>query len=227
MKQYPLCPRAVVFCLLISGSFACSKIPDPRTCMFVGSAVGLVTGMSIGAAVGNTAGNWSDGAIGSGVGLGLGGIAGYYLCKALQGEPLAMQSSPKVKKEPMRSSPVVSNVVDPCSETLSLRGAHFDFDKSEIRAVSVSDLADAVSQLSRCEERKVMIAGHTDSIGTQSYNKSLSIRRSVAVQQYLVQGGISVDRLSIAGFGEEDPVASNRTSEGRALNRRVELSTKP
>jgi OOP family OmpA-OmpF porin len=73
---------------------------------------------------------------------------------------------------------------------------------------------------------QVQVQGHTDSIGTKSYNDALSMRRAQAVKTYLVNKGVQKERLSLEGFGFSKPVAPNNTAEGRALNRRVELHRK-
>ena len=69
----------------------------------------------------------------------------------------------------------------------------------------------------------VEIAGHTDSTGSAEYNENLSDRRANAVREYLIEQGISAERLSAQGYGEVVPVASNETASGRAMNRRVEF----
>ena len=67
------------------------------------------------------------------------------------------------------------------------------------------------------------IEGHTDSVGSKSSNQSLSERRANAVRDYLIANGIAADRLSAAGYGEDNPIADNKTRAGRAENRRVEV----
>jgi len=70
-------------------------------------------------------------------------------------------------------------------------------------------------------QKKVEIAGHTDSIGTSGYNKKLSTERAQAVATWLVDNGIGEDRIAVKGYGETMPVADNKTDKGRAKNRRV------
>ena len=77
------------------------------------------------------------------------------------------------------------------------------------------------------ELEKLWIEGHTDNTGTAAYNLSLSQRRADAVRDYLIQQGVDSKRLVARGFGEEHPIAENKTSEGRAANRRVEFRTQP
>ncbi len=73
----------------------------------------------------------------------------------------------------------------------------------------------------------IVVAGHTDSRGSDSYNQALSERRANSVAQYLMQKGVAAARIDAVGFGEKHPIADNGTAEGRALNRRVELSLIP
>jgi OOP family OmpA-OmpF porin len=70
---------------------------------------------------------------------------------------------------------------------------------------------------------RVEIGGHTDSIGSSSYNLELSALRAQSVKSYLIEHGISPDRLTTRGYGESMPIASNATPAGRALNRRIEF----
>ena len=91
---------------------------------------------------------------------------------------------------------------------------------------SAGELQDASSVLKQNKALKVDIQGHTDSTGTPAYNKVLSLKRAVTVMNYFVAHGIDKDRLSASGHGLEKPVADNKTAEGRALNRRVELNIK-
>jgi OOP family OmpA-OmpF porin len=101
---------------------------------------------------------------------------------------------------------------------------NFDFDKAEIRPDAKPVLDQAIKTLQEAGDIKIAVAGHTDSRGTEEYNEGLSVRRARSVAEYLVAGGIDRDRLRVEGFGESQPVASNETDDGRAQNRRVELS---
>jgi OOP family OmpA-OmpF porin len=107
-----------------------------------------------------------------------------------------------------------------------LRGVNFDFDKSNIRADARPVLDEAINILNTESGISVVAEGHTDSVGTDAYNKRLSERRARAVKDYLVKGGISSSRIETVGYGESQPVASNDTADGRAQNRRVELKVK-
>jgi len=113
---------------------------------------------------------------------------------------------------------------DGCSRVLMrFENMEFDFDSAALKPSSASVLDSAVRFLVDNPERKVRVEGHTDSRGSNTYNQGLSQRRAQAVRNYLVSKGISADRLSVSGKGEDNPIASNDTDAGRARNRRVEL----
>jgi len=101
--------------------------------------------------------------------------------------------------------------------------ALFDFDKYNIRSDAQGKLDDLVSKLAGVNLEVIVAVGHTDSIGTAEYNMALSKRRADAVKQYLVSKGIEANRIYTEGKGKSQPVADNRTAEGRQKNRRVEI----
>ncbi len=82
---------------------------------------------------------------------------------------------------------------------------------------------DLVSKVKGINLEVIIAVGHTDSIGTDAYNQKLSVRRAEAVKAYLVSKGIEKNRVYTEGKGEKQPVADNKTAEGRAKNRRVEI----
>lgn len=106
---------------------------------------------------------------------------------------------------------------------IELQGVHFDFDKATLRPESIKILDAAVRTMGEHGTLLVEVAGHTDSVGTESYNQDLSERRSKVVYNYLVDKGIDADRMTWKGYGENSPIATNETEEGRQRNRRTEL----
>jgi outer membrane protein OmpA-like peptidoglycan-associated protein len=106
---------------------------------------------------------------------------------------------------------------------IELGGVHFDFDKATLKPEAKTVLDQAAALLQKHERVVVEVAGHTDSVGSDEYNKGLSDRRANSVKDYLTAKGVKASRLSAHGYGESRPVASNDTDEGRAENRRVEL----
>lgn len=101
--------------------------------------------------------------------------------------------------------------------------AFFDFDKSVVKPEGKARLDDLVGKMADIDLEVVIAVGHTDSIGAAKYNQSLSVRRAEAVKAYLVSKGIDASRIYTEGKGLTQPVASNKTREGRAKNRRVEV----
>ena len=99
----------------------------------------------------------------------------------------------------------------------------FDFDKSVIKPEAKAKLDDLAAKVKGINLEVIIAVGHADSIGTDEYNQKLSVRRAEAVKAYLAGKGIDKNRLYTEGKGEKQPVADNRTSEGRAKNRRVEI----
>jgi OOP family OmpA-OmpF porin len=101
--------------------------------------------------------------------------------------------------------------------------ALFDFDKSVLKPAAKTSLDNLVGQIKSLALEVVIATGHTDSVGTDAYNQKLSVRRADAVKKYLVSKGIADNRIQIEGKGESQPVADNKTADGRAKNRRVQI----
>ncbi|HET54855.1 MAG TPA: OmpA family protein [Ignavibacteria bacterium] len=120
---------------------------------------------------------------------------------------------------------VVKEVVveRPMDQKWILVGVNFDFNKATLRSESYPVLFHAVQVLLQNPDMRVEIQGHTDNIGSDDYNMKLGERRAKTVKDYLVARGISADRLSVRSFGESQPIADNKTADGRAINRRVEF----
>ncbi|WP_425476501.1 OmpA family protein [Aerolutibacter daejeonensis] len=103
----------------------------------------------------------------------------------------------------------------------------FGFDRSDLQPQFYPVLNDVAATLQEYNQTIVEVAGHTDSVGTDSYNQQLSERRAAAVGNYLMGKGLMRDRFILLGAGETRPVASNDTESGRAQNRRVEITLVP
>ena len=101
--------------------------------------------------------------------------------------------------------------------------AFFDFDKAVLKPEGKAKLDDLASKVKANNLEVISAVGHTDSVGSDAYNQKLSIRRAEAVKAYLVSKGIDKSRVYTEGKGEKQPVADNKTKEGRAKNRRVEI----
>ena len=101
--------------------------------------------------------------------------------------------------------------------------AFFDFDKAVLKPEAKAKLDDLVSKTQAINLEVIIAVGHTDSIGSVAYNQKLSVRRAEAIKAYLTSKGIEKNRVYTEGKGEKSPVADNKTAEGRAKNRRVEI----
>ncbi len=112
----------------------------------------------------------------------------------------------------------------PTSEKVTFAAdTFFDFDKAVLKPEGKARLDDLVGKLAGVTLEVIIAVGHTDWIGTDAYNQKLSVRRAEAVKAYLVSKGIEANRVYTEGKGKKQPVADNRTREGRAKNRRVEV----
>jgi outer membrane protein OmpA-like peptidoglycan-associated protein len=103
-------------------------------------------------------------------------------------------------------------------------GLLFDYDSDVLRPEAKKNLSSLAASLDKYPDTNILVVGHTDSVGTDAYNMSLSERRAAAAVNYLVSQGVARARIRSAGRGETEPVASNSTSEGRQQNRRVEVA---
>ncbi|MEI6733231.1 MAG: OmpA family protein [Comamonadaceae bacterium] len=101
--------------------------------------------------------------------------------------------------------------------------AFFDFDKAVLKAEGKAKLDDLVGKVKSINLEVIIAVGHTDSVGSDAYNQKLSVKRAEAVKAYLVTKGIEKNRVYTEGKGEKQPVADNKTKEGQAKNRRVEI----
>ncbi len=131
--------------------------------------------------------------------------------------PAAAPAAPKAAPAPAPAPKPVATKVTYAAD------AFFDFDKSVLKAEGKAKLDDLVGKVAGISLEVIIAVGHTDSVGTDAYNQKLSIARSEAVKAYLVSKGIEKNRVYTEGKGEKQPVADNKTSEGRAKNRRVEI----
>lgn len=132
-------------------------------------------------------------------------------------------TEPPPTEPPPTEPPPVANCAADLGKTLLARPIHFDTDKTAVTPAASAIIKDLAAIASTCPADKLEVGGHTDNVGSESYNQALSERRAVAVANALTQFGIARERLSAVGYGEDVPVAGNQTEAGRALNRRIEI----
>lgn len=135
---------------------------------------------------------------------------------AVAAPPPAPRAAPAPAPAPAAQAPAASKVTY-AADTF------FDFDKSVLKPAGKAKLDDLVGKVKGINLEVIIAVGHTDSVGNDAYNQKLSVRRAEAVKAYLVTKGIEKNRVYTEGKGEKQPVADNKTTEGRAKNRRVEI----
>jgi OOP family OmpA-OmpF porin len=130
--------------------------------------------------------------------------------------PKAVEAPPAPKAAPAPQTPAASKVTYAAD-------AFFDFDKATLKPAGKAKLDDLVGKVKGINLEVIIAVGHTDSVGSDAYNQKLSVKRAESVKAYLVSKGIEKNRIYTEGKGEKQPVADNKTTEGRAKNRRVEI----
>lgn len=177
-----------------------------------GAVIGAAAGAAAGGVIGNNTGSTARGAI---IGAVVGGAAG-----AVIGHQMDQQA-----KELKLDIPgaTVERVGEGIQVTFA-SGLMYDFDSDAIRATAGTNLQNLAASLKKYPNTALLVVGHTDALGSSTYNQDLSQRRADAAMRFLGQNGITSSRLRTAGRGEMEPVASNETEGGRQLNRRIEVA---
>jgi len=120
---------------------------------------------------------------------------------------------------------VVEEVVVVKEEVIVVRDVHFQFDKATLTPSDKQVLDKIATRLKQeSSSAQLTVTGHTDSVGSDAYNQKLSDKRAHSVVEYLISSGVPRSSfVSVAGAGESQPVADNKTADGRAMNRRTEI----
>ena len=137
--------------------------------------------------------------------------------------PAAPAAAPAATPAPKAAAPVVAPAPPAATKVTYAADAFFDFDKAVLKPAGKAKLDDLVGKVKGINLEVIIAVGHTDSVGSDAYNQKLSVKRSEAVKAYLVSKGIEKNRVYTEGKGEKQPVADNKTKEGQAKNRRVEI----
>lgn len=177
-----------------------------------GAIIGAATGAAVGGAVGKWQGSTTKGAI---IGAVVGGAAGAVIGRQMDNRAEELEAE--------LENAEVERVGEGILVTFD-SGILFDFDSYRLRPAARSNLSELANTLRDMPETEVLIGGHTDSVGSDDYNYTLSEQRAQSAADYLMSLGVSGSRINIVGLGETEPVASNETSEGRQANRRVEVA---
>ena len=137
--------------------------------------------------------------------------------------PEPKPAPPAPKPEPEKPKPAPEKPKPVAEKVTFAADVLFDFDKAVIKPEGKSKLDDIANKVRGINLEVVIAIGHADSIGSDAYNQRLSVRRAESVKAYLVSKGIEPNRVYTEGKGEKQPVADNKTRDGRAKNRRVEI----
>jgi outer membrane protein OmpA-like peptidoglycan-associated protein len=220
MKRKSLQAVALVSGLLLA--FASCTTVNPYTeekqtsKLAIGAGVGAAGGALVGLLTSNSKNRQRNVLLGAGIGALAGGSAGYY-----------MDVQEAKLRQRLRNSGV-SVTRSGNQILLNMPGnVTFDTNSANINAGFYKVLNSVTLVLEEYEKTTVDVLGHTDSVGSETYNQKLSENRARSVAEYLASQGVQSARLLIAGRGESQPIASNATPEGRARNRRVEIQISP
>lgn len=171
------------------------------------TGIGAGAGAATGAVVGGIAGGWKGAAIGAAVGGVTGGVVGNVLDR--QSKELAQVADTKRTAEGI--------LVNLKNDLL------FETNSAALKPQANTGLVQLAKILVKYPQDQINIQGYTDNVGKDDYNQELSLKRAEAVKYILVANGVTQDQISTTGKGEEAPIASNTTKQGRSQNRRVEL----
>ena len=196
----------IAFLLVILVPVSCNTSRTAR-----GGAIGAGAGGAIGGVIGSKSDNTAKGAI---LGAVIGGTAG-----ALIGKYMDKQAEELEELEGAE----VERVGEGIKITFD-SGILFGFDSADLSPAARDNVRQLAETLKKYEDTNILIEGHTDSKGSDAYNKDLSEKRASSVADMLASLGVKDARITEVGYGENQPVADNSTDEGRRLNRRVEVA---
>ena len=202
--------------LAMAGLSGCANMSETQRDTGTGAAIGAVAGGLIGAA---TAGGnkGKSAATGAAIGAALGAGGGYLWSQNMQKQRAEMEQATA------GTGIGISQTADNQLKVDIPADVSFDVGRYAIKPNMRPVLDRLASTLNQHSVTTVTIIGHTDSTGSDSVNDPLSINRAASTRDYLVQRGVSAQRIAIDGRGSRQPVADNSTTSGRAMNRRVEI----
>ncbi|MBC7912484.1 MAG: OmpA family protein [Pyrinomonadaceae bacterium] len=207
----PMKIKIATYCIALATAsmvtVGCSQMTKTQK----GTVLGGAAGGTIGAIIGKKAGNTAVGAV---IGGAIGGVAGAYI-----GRKMDRQA------EEIRRTVPGAEVIDG-GEGLIVKfdsGILFDVGKAELKDNAKTNIQNLAASMKNNPETNIMVIGHTDADGTDSYNYSLSENRAAAVKSFAMTNGVTSSRLTTVGKGETEPIGDNTSASGKAQNRRVEI----
>jgi outer membrane protein OmpA-like peptidoglycan-associated protein len=202
--------------LLVVPVIVCMMLPWILGCKASNTTKGGAIGAGVGGALGGVIGSKSDNtAVGAIIGATIGGAAG-----ALIGRHMDKQA------EELRRD-LEGAHVERVGEGIRITfdsGLLFDHDSYQLKPQTEQNLSELAETLKKYDDTNILIEGHTDNTGAEDYNQRLSDWRAEAVSKFISEKGVKNSRITMQGYGESQPIASNDTAEGRQQNRRVEVA---
>ena len=177
-----------------------------------GAVIGAGTGGAVGGIIGYATGSTVAGIL---IGAAVGGLAGGFIGNYMDKQAAEIERDIEGAR--------VERVGEGIKITFS-SGILFDVDKANLKDPYKGELSQLATILNKYEDTNILLAGHTDSTGSDEYNLELSRRRAQSVANYLATQNVNSARFTTQGYGKSDPIASNDTAEGRSQNRRVEVA---
>jgi outer membrane protein OmpA-like peptidoglycan-associated protein len=205
-------PKTLIILGIVSiglfGSYGCKNMSKTAK----GGVIGAGAGAAAGAVIGKTFGNTTTGAI---IGAAVGGATGAIIGRQMDNQARELEESLKNAE------------IERVGEGIAIKfdsGILFGFDSDALQPNGRANLSDLANSLKQYPDTEILIVGHTDSQGADSYNLGLSERRANSAKNQLTSQGIASSRIRTIGRGESEPIADNNTDAGRAENRRVEIA---
>lgn len=208
--------------ILIAFTLAAAGCAQPMTKTQKGAAIGTGVGAAAGAGLGQAIGGDTKATLlGAGIGAVVGGLAGGSIGRYMDNQEAMMrQQLAGVEGANIQRN---ANLLAVTFKSDVL----FDTNSAALKAGSYDEMSRVSQVLNQYPETTIMIAGHTDSTGSETYNQQLAERRAAAVKNALTGQGVNPTRMSTIGYGESRPIADNNTESGRQINRRVEITIAP
>jgi len=197
----------MIVLLAVSAGFGCSWSRKTK-----GAVIGAGTGAVVGGVIGKQAGNTAVGAI---IGAAVGGAAGAYIGNYMDKQAEEMERDLEGAR--------IERIGEGIKITFD-SGLLFDIDKAALRTASRENLTKLAAILNKYPDTNILCEGHTDATGSDEHNLDLSRQRAQSVGNYLSTQEVMATRLTMMGYGEDQPIASNDTDDGRQQNRRVEVA---
>jgi len=220
MQSYLKRISILVLSISLTVSFTNCKAVDNANNKQKGGVIGATGGAILGAIIGNNVGEGGNGELGAVIGGVVGGTAGVLIGNKMDKQAQEIENEiPGAEVERVDDGIVLT--FDENS------GVHFDTNKSTLTPDSIETLNKLAGVFKEYPDTNILVVGHTDSVGAEDYNMTLSKQRAYTVKDYLVNQGLSQGRFTTNWFGETQPKYDNSTVEGRAKNRRVNVAIVP